>query len=1118
MLSPAHRITSLPLSLCFVVAVAGCGGSGAPDGGRATAQRAVNRSQLVGGERALGEVGDIVMENEKIRLVIQKEGYSRGFGVYGGSLIDADLRRTDEQGNSFAGIGNDQFAELFPAFFVQAIKVDSVEILDDGRNGGPARVEASGSAGDFLELAGVLNRAVTGSNQQFRNPNSPPRIRYSTIYELEPNKQYVTMRFSVKNISTAALTFPGRDARTLFGVLGLPLEGFTVPSGDIALFGATSKVFIPGVGFDLRFGLDRAYARGIDFPAFPGFVTEYIASRGDGASYGIVVDETENNYAYNKRDIYGDEHTPITRSSLLIPFVASSFVGIFHQEAPATLPPGASFEIAKHFIVGSGDVGSVLDVVNEIRGNDVGRLGGQLIDAATSEALKGLSVVIYQRFADGFHRPYAQYDTREDGLFGGTLVPGSYSLKVVGDGRPVTDFIDFEISAGQRTSLRVHSTPPGRIFVRILDDHGNALPAKASAIGHFAAELSGRLTPEFLFDLEAGQAFLSSDLVTDDPNNPDTRQYIEAYGFSSNGIVELAVRPGEYDIVSSRGPEYDTATSHVSVGPAQAVSVDQRLRRVVDTTGWMALDSHVHSRASIDSDMSLDERVRALAAEGVELAVATDHNFVTDYSPYVARNDLNRWIHSTVGIEMTTLESGHFNGYPLRYQAGPITHGSFEWARRTPDEIFGDLRGLGLYGPADTIVQANHPRDQILGYYTQYNRDPLTAREMPSNFLDQFVTPTGPAFKNADGSTTFSMNYEAVELLNGKLYYETRHYRVPEELPPGNLPSPIPPTGTILRGADGSVGFPGVVDDWFNLLNLGYRYIGVGTGDSHTGFDEAGQFRTMVYLGVDAPDEVNDKMIVNGLRSRRVVSTNGPLIDFSIDDPVLGEMGQTIETNADTVALTYRVTAAPWISIQRIHIYRNGVIAMTREIDPNRDLAAQPFEETVELELAHDGDGNPIDSWFVVDATGYRSMHPVVRTFEIPPLLLTDALASLAGPLGLSNDEFGDLRPPEAYPITPYAITNPVWVTTHSGDFQAPGTVPLEIQDLPENDPKWQAGINVVSTIRPPKRIADMRSRLGRVNTGGHRNVPLFYPFSDDIEDVRKVMARLGALGRHGPN
>lgn len=1247
-----------------VLALAGCGGGdgGSSTSGRAIAQRATSRSELVGGERALGEPGDIIMKNEKIRLVIQKEGFSRGFGVYGGGLIDADLRRPREEGTNIEALGNDQFAELFPAFFVQAVKVDSVEIVDDGADGGPARVEASGKAGDFLELAGVLNRAVTGSNQSYRNAKSDPRIGYSTIYELEPDKQYVTIRFRVKNIGTAAMSYPGRDARTLFSLIGLPLQGFTVPSGDIALFGATSKVFIPGIGFDLRFGLERAYQRDIDFPAFPGFVGEFIASRGENASYGYVVDPggcgvkdkpecaqttctyslagnkcdwDENccslcNYAYEKRGIYADErHTPITSSSLLVPFVASSFVGVFHNEAPPCLKPEESFEIVKRFVVGSGDVGSVLDVINEIRGETVGRLAGELYDSSTGEPLPDLSVVVYQRFSDGQRRVYSQYDTREKGIFGGSLAVGSYSLKIVGGNRPATDFTDFEITAGKTTPLILESHPAGRIFVNIYDDHGNRLPAKATAVGRYAAEDSGRLTPEFLFDLEAGESFLSTDLVPDDANNPDTREFIEAVGFTEDGVAELRVRPGEYDIVSSRGPEYDTATTRVSVRSGQAATVQHRLSRVVDTTGWMALDSHIHSRKSIDSDMDLDERVRALAAEGIEIAVSTDHNYVTDYGPYVGRNNLHPWLRSIVGLEMTTLESGHFNGFPLRYQVGPITHGSFEWARRRPDQIFEDIRNLGLNGPQNTIVQVNHPRDSILGYYTQYGRDPLTTAQIPSTFIDQFINPTGPAFRKhacgfspdktcttsndcpagtsclmvnnklkcefrpeiacaeeADcplgnvacgflparacstdddctsgtsclainggrtcafrtekfcasqvdcpmgtmcidtrtqcldsGETTFSFDYDAVELLNGKLYYEVRHYRVPEELPPGNLPSPLPPTGTILRGADNSLAFPGVIDDWFNTLNLGYRFVGVGTGDSHSGFDEPGQFRTMVYVGTDSTHSVTEQMLVDALRSRRAVATNGPLIDFWIDDPELGVMGQTIVTGDSKVDLTYRITAAPWMSLERVNIYRNGVIAWHQEIDPDRDLAAQPLEETISLDLATDTAGNPIDSWFVVDATGYRSMHPVIRTVEVPPVLLTDALASLAGPLGLANDEFGDLRPPEVYPVTPYAITNPVWVKTHpEGLFHPPGVVPFAVQNLPENDPKWQAGIYAASTVSRPQRVVDARSRVARVHTGGRRNVPLFYPFSDDIEDVRKVMGRLGALGRHGPH
>ena len=76
------------LGVVLTLAWAGCG-----EGSSVSARQATSRAQLVGGERALGDIGDYVLENERIRVVVQGPGYSRGFGVYGGSLIDADRRR-----------------------------------------------------------------------------------------------------------------------------------------------------------------------------------------------------------------------------------------------------------------------------------------------------------------------------------------------------------------------------------------------------------------------------------------------------------------------------------------------------------------------------------------------------------------------------------------------------------------------------------------------------------------------------------------------------------------------------------------------------------------------------------------------------------------------------------------------------------------------------------------------------------------------------------------------------------------------------------------------------------------------------------------------------------------
>lgn len=1101
--------TLAPLAVC-AAAWAGCS-----EESGVSARRITSRIQLVGGDRALGDIGDYLLENEKVRIVVQGPGFSRGFGVYGGSLIDADLRRPFETGTSGEPVGNDQMGELFPAFFVQAVNVDRVFVANDGADGNPARIVASGEAGDFLELAAILNRAVTGSNADFQSLTSAPQLRYQTTYEAASGQPWITIRFRVQNISSATLTFPSELSRELFGLVGLPASGFRVPIGDIVLFGATSQTWIPGIGFDSRFGLEDSYRRKVDFPAFPGVVAEWVASRGDGASYGLAVAPTERNFVATNRAIYEGAGSPIDDTSMLVPFSASSFLGIFHDTAPPQLLPGQSFETVKYFVVGAGDVGSVLDGIHRLRGVRTGRLGGHVFDSTTGQPSVGTQVCVYQK-KEGGRRVYTQYDVRDGGAFGGTLEPGTYSLRVQGTGRALTPFVDVTIREGQSTPVRLTSAPPGIVHVRIVDASGHPLPAKASAVGVYAAEHAGKLTREFLYDLPCGEPFRATELVDDDPSDPATRRFIEATAFTKDGTATLHVRPGSYRIVSSRGPEYDLAETAIDVGPDETRSITHLLTRVVDTTGWIAGDMHVHSRNSIDSAMTLDERVRSLAAEGVEWAVSTDHNYVTDYSPYVARNDLFPWLHSMVGVEMTTLESGHFNGYPMRYERGPVTHGSFAWAGRPPADIFTDLRALGSLGPERTIIQVNHGRDGVLGYFSQYQRSPYTAGETPPNLVQQIVSPKGPAFRAKDGASTFSFGFDAMEVANGKLFFQIHTFRVPDALPQGDLPANVPETGRIVKKANGEPGFPGVVEDWFNLLNLGHRFIAVGTADSHSGADEAGHFRTMVFVGDDAPASLTDDRIVNAMRERRVVTTNAPLLDFYVDDATRGVMGKTIRARGDRVTLTYRLTSAPWAGVARVNVWRNGVIASVVRVDPKRDLSRSPLVASLDLDLAKDASGNAIDSWFVLEAIGYESFFPVVKPDEVPRVLLTEAVATLAGPLGIGQDELGALRPPEWYPVTAFAITNPVWVTTTDGEFRPPGVVPLEVLDRPENDPKMQAFAYPKSTVRPPKTrtLSAMSRASDRFEPRGR--VPLFYPRADNVFDVRKALSRFGHLAGHG--
>jgi len=97
------------------------------------------------------------------------------------------------------------------------------------------------------------------------------------------------------------------------------------------------------------------------------------------------------------------------------------------------------------------------------------------------------------------------------------------------------------------------------------------------------------------------------------------------------------------------------------------------------------------------------------------------------------------------------------------------THGSVPWFRRKPQAVFDDLRAHGKYGPDDTIVQVNHPRDAIQGYFNAYGMtgDALSG-EAPRDFPGKAGTfaRTGRAFgKRARSRSTSTRSRSSPQAL-----------------------------------------------------------------------------------------------------------------------------------------------------------------------------------------------------------------------------------------------------------------------------------------------------------------------------------------------------------------
>ena len=127
-----------------------------------------------------------------------------------------------------------------------------------------------------------------------------------------------------------------------------------------------------------------------------------------------------------------------------------------------------------------------------------------------------------------------------------------------------------------------------------------------------------------------------------------------------------------------------------------------QLAKEVNTEGWVACDTHVHTVTySGHGDCTLQERLVTLAGEGIELPISTDHNTQIDYSETALALGLSKWFTSVVGNEVTT-QKGHFNIFPTAAESARPNHLAANW-KELFDSIFGN--------PQVKVAILNHARD-----------------------------------------------------------------------------------------------------------------------------------------------------------------------------------------------------------------------------------------------------------------------------------------------------------------------------------------------------------------------------------------------------------------------
>lgn len=850
------------------------------------AQRILTNEQIIGGPASRSEIGDYLMENEHVRVAVQDLTYNRGAGIFGGSLIDADLKRPAERSDLLGLKGRDSFGELFPAFFMEVVDPEKITIVNDGSDGKAAVIEVSGRGGEFVTLLRLFNQIMVNSYNASENLpralrgqppllDQDPQIEFIARYVLEPDARHVRVESVMRNISLKTLEFPNKGIlNSLKSVLGVDLSDFSVPTGAVLGLGKLNSPFLPGIGYDIQFGLlESATARPVELPGLPGHTTQLVGSSSStGVNYGFVMafdpdgelsieqQAARESFVYAKdqqqnskgQPFYGGAANP---DDMLFLFYASGFGGVFTHQVPGKLAPSfcadetttaarvceelyttckgdsvepsprceqkrtqcvaefdncrraitqdglpTEFTFTNYLLIGDGDVSSLFDEYYRLRKTPTQIVQGRIIDEATGQPVgSGEGLVLYKArpdagkacVVDDEGKPYilSQVRSKAGGFFELTLPAGLYCYRTESKGRPLGDYTAFEVKEGQDLFIEPVTRAGAFLLARSVDASGRPVPAKITVVGTHEYVGEGVSPKDFLFELPPGESWRTTDFIPDKADDPNTRRFIEQIDYTeADGEVRMRVRPGKYQIYFSRGPEYELDVREVELKPGVVTPAQGRLVRSVDTTGYVSGDFHMHAMGSIDSGLDFTSRVISLAAEGIEVVASTDHNYIADYAPFITAQGFEPYLHSMIGLELTTFEAGHFNGFPVRYDVQTSNRGSFEWQNQAPGVIFEELRQLGTLGPDETIIQVNHPRDSILGYFSQHNVDAFdTTVDLPFNtatgtdkVFAAIAAANGPAFytvENNKYSTTFSWNFDAIEVFNGKRFELIRHFR-----------------------------------------------------------------------------------------------------------------------------------------------------------------------------------------------------------------------------------------------------------------------------------------------------------------------------------------------------
>jgi hypothetical protein len=576
----------------------------------------------------------------------------------------------------------------------------------------------------------------------------------------------------------------------------------------------------------------------------------------------------------------------------------SGFVSFF---APGVSIPACS-ETRRHharIILGGPGVDGLMQAIAETEGDATRTIAGTVRDASGGPA-EGVWVLAEDDA--GF---VTRTQSREDGTYALTA-PTESAVRLTAFRRGDGVVGPIAVDAGE-TSADLTLGEGGLVHVRATEAGTDApLPVRVQLlpIGESAPGVPGRFGV---------------------PSIPGGRIAVD---YPVDGEVTLRAPAGEVRVVVSRGYEYELVSRDVTVAEGETVDVDVALERVVDTTDVQCGDFHIHTHRSNDSGDDATLKLRSAVADGLELPVRSEHEYVATFQPIIDALGVGAWAYGIGSIEMTSFEEwGHMGVVPLDPQLGEVNAGAPRWqlypTPADPDRTLETLSPVRVFDEARTrperpVVIINHPRGNP-NYFDYVGYDPMTGDlARPEDWDEEFTLVE--VFNDADWRRNFDVH----------------------------------------------------VRDWLSLLNHGRRIFAVGSSDSHSiSSSPVGYPRTCMRVGTDDPASLAPERVRDTLSAGHGTVSGGIYVDTWVGEAQPGDEASGLGART-TVRI--RVQAASWVDVDRIDLVVGGALVQQIDIRPEDADPLRPvvrFDREVEIDVAEAG------SYVIAAAYGDAALEPV---------------------------------------------------------------------------------------------------------------------------------------------